>query len=109
MGGMGYAAEYHVERYLRECFVPRLAPVSRVSLKIIDSNTTLDLSTNFDLIGNDHELHRRESSWTAKKLLILVEELLIATTTAAFNDPCASSNVIGSFWASHQAIIAIGT
>ncbi|EME83407.1 uncharacterized protein MYCFIDRAFT_64665 [Pseudocercospora fijiensis CIRAD86] len=29
MGGMGYAAEYHVERYLRECFVPRLAPVSR--------------------------------------------------------------------------------
>ncbi|KAK3067998.1 hypothetical protein LTR53_014770 [Teratosphaeriaceae sp. CCFEE 6253] len=31
MGGMGYAAEYHVERYLRESFVPRLAPVSRVS------------------------------------------------------------------------------
>jgi acyl-CoA dehydrogenase len=32
MGGMGYAAEYHVERYMRECFVPRIAPVSRVSL-----------------------------------------------------------------------------
>ena len=30
MGGMGYAAEYHVERYMREAFVPRLAPVSRV-------------------------------------------------------------------------------
>jgi len=30
-GGMGYASEYHVERYLRECFVPRIAPVSRVS------------------------------------------------------------------------------
>jgi acyl-CoA dehydrogenase len=29
LGGMGYAAEYHVERYLRECFVPRIAPVSR--------------------------------------------------------------------------------
>jgi len=29
MGGMGYAQEYHVERYLRECFVPRIAPVSR--------------------------------------------------------------------------------
>ncbi|KAM0708655.1 hypothetical protein Q7P35_005307 [Cladosporium inversicolor] len=29
MGGMGYAAEYHVERYMRECFVPRIAPVSR--------------------------------------------------------------------------------
>jgi len=25
-----YAQEYHVERYLRECFVPRIAPVSRV-------------------------------------------------------------------------------
>ena len=31
MGGMGYASEYHVERYMRECFVPRLAPVSPVS------------------------------------------------------------------------------
>lgn len=31
MGGMGYAAEYHVERYMRDCFVPRIAPVSRVS------------------------------------------------------------------------------
>ncbi|CAI6319746.1 unnamed protein product [Periconia digitata] len=28
-GGMGYAQEYHVERYLREVFVPRIAPVSR--------------------------------------------------------------------------------
>ena len=27
-GGMGYSAEYHVERYLRESFIPRLAPVS---------------------------------------------------------------------------------
>lgn len=27
-GGMGYSAEYHVERYLRECFIPRIAPVS---------------------------------------------------------------------------------
>ena len=29
LGGMGYAQEYHVERYLRECLVPRIAPVSR--------------------------------------------------------------------------------
>ncbi|KAI3485985.1 hypothetical protein L1887_50564 [Cichorium endivia] len=29
LGGMGYAREYHVERYLRESLVPRLAPVSR--------------------------------------------------------------------------------
>jgi len=28
-GGMGYAAEYHVERYFREAVVTRLAPVSR--------------------------------------------------------------------------------
>lgn len=28
LGGMGYAAEYHVERYLRESFIPRIAPVS---------------------------------------------------------------------------------
>ena len=27
-GGMGYAREYHVERYLRESWIPRLAPVS---------------------------------------------------------------------------------
>jgi alkylation response protein AidB-like acyl-CoA dehydrogenase len=29
MGGMGYAKEYHVERFLREVIIPRLAPVSR--------------------------------------------------------------------------------
>jgi acyl-CoA dehydrogenase len=28
LGGMGYAKEYHVERYLREAMIPRLAPVS---------------------------------------------------------------------------------
>lgn len=28
-GGMGYAREYHVERYLREMMIPRIAPVSR--------------------------------------------------------------------------------
>jgi acyl-CoA dehydrogenase len=27
-GGMGYAKEFHVERYLRESLIPRLAPVS---------------------------------------------------------------------------------
>lgn len=27
-GGFGYAKEYHVERYLREIFVPRIAPIS---------------------------------------------------------------------------------
>jgi alkylation response protein AidB-like acyl-CoA dehydrogenase len=28
-GGMGYAKDYHVERYLREVLIPRIAPVSR--------------------------------------------------------------------------------
>ena len=28
-GGMGYAQEYQVERYLREALIPRIAPVSR--------------------------------------------------------------------------------
>jgi acyl-CoA dehydrogenase len=28
LGGMGYSSEYHVERYLRECLIPRIAPVS---------------------------------------------------------------------------------
>ena len=27
-GGMGYAKEYHVERYLRECLIHRIAPIS---------------------------------------------------------------------------------
>jgi acyl-CoA dehydrogenase len=29
MGGMGYSSEYHVERYLRESLIPRIAPVSQ--------------------------------------------------------------------------------
>lgn len=28
MGGMGYAKEYHIERYLREALIPRIVPVS---------------------------------------------------------------------------------
>jgi len=28
MGGMGYAEEFHVERYLRESWIPRIAPVT---------------------------------------------------------------------------------
>src|SRR5579871_6585943 len=28
-GGMGYSKEFHVERYMREIMIPRLAPVSR--------------------------------------------------------------------------------
>ena len=28
-GGMGYAKEFHVERYFREAMIARIAPVSR--------------------------------------------------------------------------------
>jgi acyl-CoA dehydrogenase len=28
LGGMGYSQEFHVERYLRECLIPRTAPIS---------------------------------------------------------------------------------
>jgi acyl-CoA dehydrogenase len=28
LGGMGYAKEYHVERYLRESYIPRIAPIT---------------------------------------------------------------------------------
>jgi len=51
---MGYAQEYHVERYFRECLVPRIAPVSRVSRAFLfkknknDANTSLqEMILNF--------------------------------------------------------------
>ena len=66
MGGMGYAAEYHVERYMREIFVPRLAPVSRVSnSRFYNAKSLLTGRT-----GNDQELHRGEGFELAEKLLI---------------------------------------
>ncbi len=32
-GGMGYAKEYHVERYLREIMIPLIAPISQELIK----------------------------------------------------------------------------
>lgn len=46
-GGMGYAAEYDVERYLRECFVPRIAPVSREMILNFVSEKVLDLPRSY--------------------------------------------------------------
>lgn len=46
-GGMGYAAEYHVERYLRECFVPRLAPVSREMIMNFIAERALGLPRSY--------------------------------------------------------------
>ncbi|PGH23615.1 hypothetical protein AJ80_02396 [Polytolypa hystricis UAMH7299] len=46
-GGMGYAQEFHVERYLRECFVPRIAPVSREMIMNFVSEKVLDLPRSY--------------------------------------------------------------
>jgi acyl-CoA dehydrogenase len=46
-GGMGYARDYHVERYLRESFVPRIAPVSREMILNFISQRVLDLPRSY--------------------------------------------------------------
>lgn len=46
-GGMGYATEYDVERYLRECFVPRIAPVSREMILNYVSEKVLQLPRSY--------------------------------------------------------------
>ncbi|KAL1859917.1 hypothetical protein Plec18170_001863 [Paecilomyces lecythidis] len=46
-GGMGYAQEYHVERYLRECFVPRIAPVSREMILNFIGEKALNLPRSY--------------------------------------------------------------
>ena len=68
MGGMGYAAEYHVERYMRECFVPRIAPVSRVSNCLLLSDNVNGFADGH-ITGDDHELRWREGVEAAAKLL----------------------------------------
>ena len=46
-GGMGYAVEYDVERYLRECFVPRIAPISREMILNFVGEKVLDLPRSY--------------------------------------------------------------
>ncbi|KAF4947809.1 hypothetical protein FGADI_10142 [Fusarium gaditjirri] len=46
-GGMGYAAEYDVERWFRECLVPRIAPVSREMILNYISERVLDLPRSY--------------------------------------------------------------
>ncbi|KAK3181673.1 hypothetical protein K4F52_007051 [Lecanicillium sp. MT-2017a] len=46
-GGMGYAAEYDVERWLRECLVPRIAPVSREMILNYISEKVLQLPRSY--------------------------------------------------------------
>ncbi|BCS28551.1 acyl-CoA dehydrogenase family protein [Aspergillus puulaauensis] len=46
-GGMGYAMEYDVERWLRECLVPRIAPVSREMILNYVSEKVLGLPRSY--------------------------------------------------------------
>ncbi|KAH7045220.1 acyl-CoA dehydrogenase/oxidase [Macrophomina phaseolina] len=46
-GGMGYAAEYDVERWFRECLVPRIAPVSREMILNFISEKVLELPHSY--------------------------------------------------------------
>ena len=46
-GGMGYAKEYHVERYMREAFISRIAPVSREMVLNFISERVLGLPRSY--------------------------------------------------------------
>jgi len=46
-GGMGYAKEYHVERYLRESFIARIAPVSREMILNFIGEKVLELPRSY--------------------------------------------------------------
>ncbi|EWG53160.1 acyl-CoA dehydrogenase [Fusarium verticillioides 7600] len=47
LGGMGYAVEYDVERWFRECLVPRIAPVSREMILNYISEKVLELPRSY--------------------------------------------------------------
>lgn len=47
LGGMGYAQEYHVERFLREVLIPRTAPVSPHMILNFLAEKVLDLPKSY--------------------------------------------------------------
>jgi acyl-CoA dehydrogenase len=47
MGGMGYAQEYHVERYMREVMIPRIAPVSPHQIMNYIAERVLELPKSY--------------------------------------------------------------
>ncbi len=47
LGGMGYAKEYHVERYLREVLIPRTAPISPHMILNFIAERVLDLPKSY--------------------------------------------------------------
>lgn len=46
-GGMGYAKEFHVERYLREIMIPVIAPVSQEMIKSFIAERVLDQEKSY--------------------------------------------------------------
>ena len=46
-GGMGYAKEFHVERYLRECIIHRLAPISPQLILCFIAERVLGLAKSY--------------------------------------------------------------
>ncbi|RLA48302.1 MAG: acyl-CoA dehydrogenase [Gammaproteobacteria bacterium] len=46
-GGMGYAKEFHVERYLRECLIHRLAPISPQLILCFIAERVLGLAKSY--------------------------------------------------------------
>lgn len=47
LGGFGYAKEYHVERYLREVLIPRIAPVSPQMIMCFIAEKVLGLPKSY--------------------------------------------------------------
>jgi acyl-CoA dehydrogenase len=47
LGGMGYAQEYHVERYLREAMVTRIAPITSQLILSYLAERVLDLPKSY--------------------------------------------------------------
>ena len=46
-GGHGYAKDHHVERYLRECLIPRIAVVSQEMIKCFVAEKVLGLPKSY--------------------------------------------------------------
>jgi hypothetical protein len=60
LGGMGYAQEYHVERYLREVLIPRTAPVGPHMILNFLAEKVLD---HGESLGWNHDrLHRSRAA-----------------------------------------------
>ena len=47
LGGMGYAQEYHVERYMREVLITRIAPISPHLILSYLAERVLDLPKSY--------------------------------------------------------------